>query len=144
MTDRLLPFTPAWADAFRQAIEGDAAYRAAAARWTWPVALVLSPAEPALGFPEPVGVRLTLDRGACTAAEIAPAEACEAPFVLTAPYATWKAIVTGALDAMTAVATRQVAFRGNLATLLLHAAAAKALVACAQAVPTRFPDDPSI
>ena len=33
------PFTDAWAAAFRDAINTDAEYRAAATKWSWPVAL---------------------------------------------------------------------------------------------------------
>jgi putative sterol carrier protein len=137
----LLPFSPAWADAVRTAIEADAAYREAAARWTWPVALILEPA-PALGFPDAVALHLTLDRGRCHRSEIRPAEGVEAPFVLRASYETWKAIVQGRLDVIQAVIQRRVAVQGQLTTLMLHAKAALALVACARGVPTRFPDEP--
>ena len=47
----------------RDAVEADAAYRATATNWTWPVALVLE-ATPTLGYDEPVAVELALDRGA--------------------------------------------------------------------------------
>jgi hypothetical protein len=40
-----------------------------------------------------------------------------------------------------AVALRQVTLQGSLSTLMLHAGAAKALVACARGVPTHFPDE---
>ena len=52
------PFSQPWADAFRDAINADADYRAAAGSWTWPVALLLDPADPALGYPEPVAVQV--------------------------------------------------------------------------------------
>ncbi len=135
------PFSEPWAAAFADAINADADYRAAGARWTWPVTLVLAPAAPELGYPEPIGVRLDLDRGTCREARLGAPDALAADFVLTAPYATWKRIVTGAVDAMTAVATREMTLQGPMMTLLLQAAAAQALVACALKVPAMFPDE---
>ncbi len=138
MTHR--PFTAAWADAFRSVIESDDAYRNAAAKWTWPVALVLSPA-PEFGFPDAVAVELQLDRGRCHAAQVVAADAVTAPLALTAPYPVWKSIVRGELDPIAGVTRGKIAVRGSLATLMMHARAATALVACAKAVPTEFPDE---
>ena len=138
----LLPFTQPWADAFRDAINDDADYRAAAAGWTWPLALVLEPV-PALGYPDGAAVRLELDRGRCDrATATAPASAAAAPYVLRGDYGAWKAIVRGELDPVTAVMTRRLSLAaGSLTTLMLHARSAKALVACARRVDTTFPDE---
>lgn len=134
------PFTADWATALRTSILNDADYRAAASRWKWPVALVLD-ATPALGYPEPVAVEIALNCGDCTSAEIRSVEALTAPFVLRAPYETWKAIVRGSLDPLMAVTKGQVRVEGSLATLMMHARAATALVVCARNVPTHFPDE---
>ena len=136
----LKPFTTAWADAFHAAIEADEPYRSAAAKWTWPVALVLAPA-PEHGFPESVAIELQLDRGRCHGAQIVAADAVTAPIALTAPYAVWKSIGRGELDPMVGVTRGKIAVRGSLATLMMHARAATALVACAKTVPTAFPDE---
>lgn len=134
------PFSPAWAEAFQQAIESDASYRAAAAKWTWPVALVLE-ATPEYGYADGVAVELTLDRGRCHGAQIGPRDAVTAPFVLTAPYAVWKAVVRGELDPLVGVTRGKIAVQGSLATLMLNAKSAAALCACARLVPTAFPDE---
>jgi putative sterol carrier protein len=135
------PFTPDWAAAFHTAVNASADYRAAAAGWTWSVALALDPA-PALGYPDAVAVALDLDRGTCRGARLVPAAAADTAFVLRGDYPTWKAIVRGALDPMAAVATGKLAVdRGALTTLMLHVGAARALVAVARAVPTEFPDE---
>ncbi len=133
-------FSPEWAAAFREAIEADASYRDAAAKWTWPVALVLQ-ATPEYGYPDAVAVELTLDRGRCTNAAIRTRDAVTAPFVLTAPYAIWKAVVRGELDPLVGVTRGKIAAQGSLATLMLHAKSAAALCACARNVPTAFPDE---
>lgn len=135
------PFTQDWADAFRDAINADAAYRAAAASWTWPLALAME-ARPDLGYPEAVAVELALDRGTCHDARIVPADAATAPYVLRGSYDTWKRVVRGDVDAVMAVATGQLALaRGSLMTLMMHTGSAKALVATAGTVPTTFPDE---
>jgi putative sterol carrier protein len=134
------PFTTDWATAFRGAIEADASYRDAAAKWTWPVALVMHPA-PEFGYPDSVAVELTLDRGRCHDAVIRSQDAVGAPIVLTAPYAVWKSVVKGELDPLLGVTRGKIAVKGSLATLMMHAKAATALVACARAVPTEFPDE---
>lgn len=134
------PFSPEWAAAFKDAIDADAPYRAAAAKWTWPVALVLQ-AAPEYGYPDAVAVELTLDRGLCHAAAILPREAVTAPFVLTAPYAVWKAVVRGELDPLVGVTRGKIAVQGSLATLMMNAKAAAALCACARNVATAFPDE---
>ncbi len=134
------PFTPEWASAFRDAVEADAHYREVAAKWTWPVALVLD-AAPEFGYDAPIAVELTLAHGRCSGAEIRAVEAVTAPFVLRASYATWKLVVTGALDPLAGVARGRIHAQGSLTTLMLHARAAAALCQCARVIPTRFPDE---
>lgn len=137
-----LPFTQPWADAFRDAINGNAAYRSAAASWTWPVALLLDPPSPDLGYPEPVAVEVALDRGTAGDARALPADQATADIVLGADYQTWKQVVRGALDPVSGVVAGRIRLvRGSLMTLMTHTAAAKALVACAALVPTEFPDE---
>jgi putative sterol carrier protein len=135
------PFSTEWAESFRAAIDGDTNYRVAAKGWTWPVALVLN-AAPALGYPDDIAVEFTLDCGNCRSAAIVSASAVTAPFVFRADFSVWKLMAQGALDPILAVTRRQVTLTGSLATLMLHAQAAKALVACAQRVPTNFSDEP--
>jgi putative sterol carrier protein len=135
------PFTDAWADACCAAVNASAAYRGAAADWPWPVALAMD-AAPELGYPEPLAVELTLDRGACRGARLTTPDATSAPIVLRGAYAAWKHIVRGELDPVTAVATGRLTLaRGALTTLMLHTRAARALVAVAGEVPTEFPDE---
>jgi putative sterol carrier protein len=136
----LRPFTLPWADALRDAINTSEAYRVAAVNWTWPVALVLA-AAPEFGYADDTAVEFDLDRGTCTAVRVVAPTAVTAPFVLRAPYAVWKRIVRGVTDPVMAVVLRQITLQGSLGTLMLHAGAAKALVFCARAVPTHFPDE---
>lgn len=135
------PFTQEWAEALRLAIDSDAGYRAAAGTWTWPIALVLS-AAPKFGYPSDVAVELALDRGSCTSAKIVLASTVTAPFVFRADYAAWKDMVLGKLDPLAAVTNHQVLLSGSIVTLMVHAKAIRALVACAQQVPTILAGEP--
>jgi putative sterol carrier protein len=134
------PFTQPWADALRAAINGNATYRTASTEWRWPVALVLD-AAPDLGYQSDTAVEFALEAGYCAAVRLCDPADVSAPFVLRAPYGVWKRIVRGALDPIMAVALRHVALQGSMSTLLQHAETAKALIACARAVPTHFPDE---
>ena len=133
------PFTSEWASAMHKAINANAAYKEAAAKWTWPVALVVD-ADPARGYPAAVAVELELDRGTCRAATLVAPDQVTADFVLRASLDTWRALNVGALDALTAVSSGRVRLTGSMMTLIMHAKAAKALVACARDVPTQFPE----
>ena len=137
---RFRPFTQPWADALCEALNGDAAYRDAAARWAWPLAMVLEPT-PALGYAEPVATELVLDHGTCRAATVLAPGAVTAPFVLRATYEVWKKVVRGELDPISAVVTGRIKLTGAMMTLMMHTGAAQALLACASRVPTDFPDE---
>jgi putative sterol carrier protein len=137
-----LPFTQSWADAFRDAINADPGYRAVAAGWSWPVALLLEPSEPALGYPEPVAVQVALDRGTAGDARLVHGDAATADVVLGASYETWKEIVRGTVDPVGAVMSGRLRLvRGSLMTLMSQINAARALVNCAARTPTEFPDE---
>ena len=134
------PFTQPWADALRAAINTDLAYRAASTKWTWPVALVLD-ATPELGYADDTAVEFDLHRGTCASVRVLTLPNITAPFVLRAPYAVWKNVVRGLTDPVMAIALRKISLEGSLSTLMMHAGAARALVACARSVPTHFPDE---
>lgn len=133
-------FTQPWADAFHHLVEADAAYRAAAGGWHWPLALVVD-AEPALGIPEPLAIQAELHAGRSRGVRALPAARVTAPYVLRASLATWKAVMRGELDAIPAVMSGRLTLeRGALATLLFHTTSATRLVEVARRVPTFFPE----
>lgn len=131
------PFTAAWTEAMMDAINASAAYKEAATKWTWPVALVVD-ADPAAGYPVAVAAVFDLDRGTCKGAQLVAPEQVTADFVLRASIGTWKELVAGTIDAVGAVASGKVKLTGSTMTLMMHAKAAKALVACARDVPIAF------
>lgn len=136
----LHPFTPEWAAAFRTVINSDADYREAAKSWVWTVAFVLH-ATPLLRAPHDIAAEFSLDGGICTDARVLPATEVSAPFILAADYGVWRSLAQGTLDPVLALAGRQISLTGSVPELMLHAKAVRALVACAQRVPTWFPDE---
>lgn len=138
MPDPLRPFTAEWAEVFREAINADPAYAAAGKGWTWPLALSLA-ADPARGYPEDVAIELDLQGGRCASAVLTTGGRSACDFVLRGDYEAWRSVVRGEVDPIVAVATGKVRLvQGSLTTLMLNTAGAKALLACAQQVPTAF------
>jgi putative sterol carrier protein len=141
----LLPFpSPAWAAACGAAINASARYRSAAADWTYgAVALVVTPA-PALGLAEPVALWLDLDRSACRDVRlVAAVDAAHAPFVISADYAGWKAVLRRELAPVAGIMRGRLELKGSLAVVVRHIGTAEALVDAATTVPTRFLDEPA-
>ncbi len=136
------PFSQPWADALRELLNADTGYRDASKNWHWSLALAMD-AEPSLGFPDPVAVELDLVNGSCERAEARPAADLRSDYVLRGDLATWKSIVRDDVDAVSAVMAGKLKLaKGPLFSLMTHIASARALVACARRVDTRFPDDP--
>lgn len=131
MTDLLEPFTSAWADALRAAISADADFQSAGRKFKTTLLLVLEQEAP-------LAVRLELADGACRTAAIVAADDAQTTFVFRAPRDVWRAIATDTLDPLAALMQKRIAMTGNLALLMMHHSAIRALLACAQRVPTRF------
>lgn len=127
-------FTAPWADALCAALTSDLEYRAAAARWEGDLVLAMADATGA-------AVLLDLWHGACRGARPATAGDREAaPFVIEATAATWQRVLEGDLDPLFGLMSGTLVLaRGHLAKLLPFTAAAKALVAVAARLDTRFP-----
>jgi putative sterol carrier protein len=139
-----LPFpSAAWASAYRDAINQNALYQKAAAAWDQgAVALVCKP-EPALGLNEPQAVVLDLAHGQCRGALFTndEFEIDDAPFVIEASYAQWKAILRRELDPILAMLSSQLRLRkGHLPTLIKDVEGSKQLVLSAAQVDTEFLD----
>jgi putative sterol carrier protein len=135
------PFTAEWAAAYCEALNADETFRKEGVRWNWPIAFILE-ANSGLGYPSDVAVELVLKGGRCTASRLVGGRKTSVPYQLRGSYATWKALVRGELDPVTAVMKGDLELvRGTITALMMHARTARALVACAQKVETIFPDD---
>ena len=137
------PFpSPEWVAAYGAAINASEGYRAASLEWTHgSVALIVSP-HPEIGVANAVGIWLDLDRGACRASKVVPADdAQNAAFVLTSEYRFWKQIIRKELGPIAGIMQRKVALQGSLPIVVRFIKSAEALVEVATTVPTRFLDE---
>ena len=132
----------AWVDAYGAAINASEDYRTASEEWTHGSVALVMPAQPSIGVPDDVGIWLDLDRGTCRAAKLVTRdEAQQAPFVLTAEYKHWKAIIKKELGPIAGIMQRKVALQGSLPIVVRFIKSAEALVEAATRVPTRFLDE---
>lgn len=135
-----LAFSNEWAAAWGAALNDSPEYRAAAAAWEGSVAASVT--DP--GAPAPrAAVYLDLWHGECRAARTAsPGDLADATYLLEAAPAAWRELLgSGASPLMALMTGRLQLTRGELATLLPYAGAARELVRLATAVSTEFPPD---
>ena len=133
--------SPAWADAYRDAINQNALYRKTAANWDQgAIALVCKPA-PELGLEGLHAIVLDLLRGECRGVDYVtqPDALASTPFVIEADYAQWKAVMNGELDPIKAMLSGQLRLaKGHLPTIIRDVEGSKQLVLSARAVDTEF------
>lgn len=134
-------FTAPWCDAARAALEGQEAFRAAAAAWPGGAVVLEMAADAAHGIGAERAVWLELGGGGRPVAHVSSAvERAGAPYLLRADPATWKRLLSGEIDPVSAVMGGRLRLvRGDLFTLAKHAAMARELVAAAAAAGGVFP-----
>jgi putative sterol carrier protein len=139
-----LPFpSAAWANAYKDAINENALYRQAAKDWDQGAVALVCKAEPSLGLSEAQAVVLDLDHGQCRGVLYTSDEfdLDDAPFVIEASYAQWKAIIRRELDPILAMLSSQLRLKkGPLPTLIKDVEGSKQLVLSAAQVDTAFLD----
>lgn len=130
-------FSAPWADAYRDAVNANEAYRKAASDWEGPIALHLGK-DPAHGVDADRAVLLDLWHGECRGAKAVTAEEAEAEadYVIRGDRATWMRILDGDLNPLKALMFGRLKLtKGRLRDLLPYTRAAKELVESAQDVP---------
>ncbi len=137
-----MPFFGAeWVKAYKDAINGNPAYRTAAADWTHGVVALVCKAQPP-GVPRDVGIWLDLDRGVCREAKLVTAEeAMTAPFCITGEYARWKQVLMRELEPIKGMMQGKLKLKGDLPTIVRQVESAKALVDSAATLDTAFADE---
>ncbi|MGE0441784.1 MAG: SCP2 sterol-binding domain-containing protein [Gemmatimonadales bacterium] len=133
-------FSDEWARAWGDALNASPEYAAAAATWEGSVAAAVV-AEP--GDPPLAAVFLDVWHGQCrTARAAAPADLEEATYVIEAAPASWREVFSGRLAPLMGLMSGKLRIaRGDLATLVPYAGAARELVRIAGTVPTDYPAD---
>jgi putative sterol carrier protein len=144
MTADSLRFPSAeWCAAYKDAINANAAYRAAGKDWTHgPVSMVVT-ADPAIGLPEDTAMWLDVHQGTCRDCRLVPrSEAETAAFVIVASYARWKEVIRKALDPTKGMMQNKLKLtKGHMPTMVKYVTASKELVESTSRVPTTFLDE---
>jgi putative sterol carrier protein len=132
-----------WCSAYKDAINENEAYRAAAKDWTYgPVAMVVN-ADPAIGIASDVGMWLDMHQGGCRDCRLVSREEAEkAAFVIVASYARWKEVIRKELDPTKGMMQNKLKLtKGHMPTMVKYVTSNKALVESTNRVPTQFMDE---
>ena len=131
-----------WVAAYKDAINGNAAFKSAHKDWTHGAVAMVVKADPALKLPEDMGMLLDVNQGECRNAKLLPASDPEiqaAPFVIVAPYSTWRIVMEGQLDPTKAMMQNKLKLtKGHMPTMVKFVTASKELVASSTRVETTF------
>lgn len=132
-----------WCDAYKDAINGNAAYKEGGKDWTHGVVAMVVKAEPSAGIAEDMGMWLDVERGACRACKLVSAsEAQNASFVIVAPLARWKEVMKGQIDPIKAMMQNKLKLtKGHMPTIVKYVSASRELVTASSRVDTKFPDE---
>jgi putative sterol carrier protein len=132
-----------WAAAYKDAINANAAYKAAAKDWTHGSVAMVVKADPALKIEEDTALWLDMHQGECRGARLLPAkDAGDSSFIIVAPYALWKIVIRGELDPTKGMMQGRLKLtKGHMPTMVKYVTASKELVASTARVPTKFRDE---
>ena len=138
-----IPFpTDSWIRALMVELNNSPAYREAAANWEGDFYFVVTPdpsPAPAAGV-QPVTLYMDLWHGECRAAyEVQDPSAHTPEFAIEAPLRFWRSVITGRLDPIQALMTRQLKLKGPMLKVMRAPRAAAELVRCCGRVPTTWP-----
>jgi putative sterol carrier protein len=134
-------FTADWANDWSDAINANADYKRAAAKWEGAIGLVMT-ADPGMGIPATRVVVADLWHGDSRGA-IAGDESIldDVPYVITANPVIWKSVLSKKTDPIVGLMGGKLKLtKGGLFALLPYAKAAKELVGSAIAVDTDYPE----
>jgi putative sterol carrier protein len=131
--------TDAWVKALQLELNQSAAYRQAAHNWEGDFYFVVSASN---GAPAAY-LYMDLWHGECRAAYAADGpETRAAEFTIEAPLAAWRKVISGQLDPIQGLMTRQLRLRGQLLKVMRAPRAATELVRCCTRIDTEWPAEP--
>ena len=129
--------TDEWVKALMEKVNESAGYAKAAKDWEGDFYFVINKSA---GFPNDTYLYLDLQHGKCHDAFAAKeASEKEPAFVLSAPSPIWQKVLTGKLDPIRGLMSRQLKLKGNMMKVMKAPKAATELVAAAQQVDTDWP-----
>jgi putative sterol carrier protein len=132
-----------WCVAYRDAINANAGYKAAAKDWTHGAVAMVVTAEPTIGIAEDMAMLLDVHQGTCRECRlVSRQEADGAAFVIVANYARWKEVIRKQLDPTKGMMQNRLKLtKGHMPTMVKFVTASKELVESTSRVPTQFVDE---
>lgn len=132
-----------WCAAYKDAINANAAFKAAHKEWTHGAVAMVVTADPAIGLPADQAMWLDVHQGTCRDCRLVGREEAEkAAFVIVAGYARWKEVIRGLLDPTKGMMQNKLKLtKGHMPTMVKFVTASKELVASTSRVPTQFIDE---
>ena len=134
--------SPEWANAYKEALNSNPAYKVAGKDWTHGVVAMVVKADPALGIPEDQALWLDVHGGSCRECRmVSAAEAQNAPFVIVSDYARWKQVILREVDPIKAMMQGKLKLtKGHMPTIVRYVQASRELVESTSRVDSSFRD----
>jgi putative sterol carrier protein len=130
-----------WVASFKDAVNGNPAYKTSGREWTHGVITLVVAANPAIGLAEDACMWLDLHQGVCRDAKLvkrAEADSGSA-FVIVGDYARWKQVIRKELEPIKGMMQGKLKLsKGQLPIIVRFVQAARDLVESATMVPTAF------
>ncbi len=133
--------SPEWTAAYKDAVNGNAAYREAGKTWTHGAVAFVVEKDAALGLPDDCAMVLDVNAGECRETHwVARAVAeAEAPFVIVGRYDRWRDVITGKDDPIKSMMQNKLRLvKGHLPTIIRYVESSRQLVKSASAVDSHW------
>ncbi len=134
--------TQGWCDLYMEALNNSKAWSQAAKTWEGDFIFITEKSGP---LKEPLYEYLDLWHGVCRGCEMITDPSKYSPeFIISAPYAIWKRIISNQLDSTQALITKQskliAGSRGTMGKIMRYTKAANELTKCTASIPTEWLD----
>jgi putative sterol carrier protein len=135
--------SPEWANAYKDAINSNDAYKLAGKDWTHGVVAMVVKADAALGINEDTALWLDVHQGRCNDCKLMPASAIDAaPFIIVADYPRWKQVIKREVDPIKSMMQGKLKLtKGHMPTIVKYVHASRELVESTSRVDTKFRDE---
>lgn len=136
--------TTEWVAAFKDAINGNPAYKTSGREWTHGVITLVVAANPAIGIAEDACMWLDLHQGVCRDAKLVKRAEADtgSAFVILGDYARWKQVLKKELEPIKGMMQGKLKLtKGQLPVIVRFVQAARDLVESSTMVATLFPDE---
>lgn len=126
-----------WIEELMVRLNNSKGYKTAAANWEGDFAFVINKGGP---IAEDTYLYMDLHHGECRSArKLSSATEVDPAFVMSAPLATWKKVLSGKLDPIRGLMGRQLKLKGNMMQVMKAPKAALEMVKCAEEIDTEWP-----